>query len=218
MEKSQQHLTAWQSRGEIDLALVIALDVSASVTEHEYDLMRHGVANALDTSEVAVAIGSGTHGAIAISVLQWSGFQEQDIKIDWTYVSSRDDLSGLAGQINEMPRRYIGGATDIGGMIDFAKGMIVSTPFESPRKIIDVAGDGTNNVNHSPKIDSDAAAAIGITINGLAVTNKTDDLVRYYTDFVIGGRGAFVEKAIDYTGFKHAMLRKLVREIQTLFT
>ncbi len=218
MEKTQQHLAAWQSRGEIDLALVIALDVSASVTEHEYDLMRHGVANALDTSKVAVAVGSGTHGAIAISILQWSGFQEQDIKTDWTYVSSRDDLSGLAGKIREMQRRYIGGATDIGGMIDFTKDMIVSAPFESPRKIIDVAGDGTNNVNRSPKIDSDAAAAIGITINGLAVTDKTDGLVRYYTDFVIGGRSAFVEKADDYTSFERAMLRKLVREIQTLFT
>ena len=211
-------MAAQKSEDVLDLSLVIALDVSDSVSDKEYDLMRNGLANALDSADVANAIRSGAHGTIAVSIVHWSGFQEQDVRIGWSQVSSRKDLSRLAKQIREMRRRYLGGATDIGGLIDFAKTLIVAGPYASTRNVIDIAGDGTNNVNQSPKIDSDAAVTAGITINGLAVTNKTDTLAEYYSEFVIGGRDAFVENAVDYLSFERAMLRKLVREIQTLFT
>lgn len=199
--------------GNVDLLLVLALDVSASIDESEYELMRGGLANALSSPQVFNAIQGGRNSTIAIAVLQWSGFQEQALKIDWTRVSTRKDLSTLAAKVAAMKRRYKQGATDIGGAISFSRKLISTAPFASSRRTIDIAGDGTNNVNSAPYFERDAAIRSGITINGLAVVGEAFTLVEFYKRFVIGGKGAFVESARDYDSFQTAMLRKLVREI-----
>lgn len=203
----------------VDLVLLLALDVSASVDSTEYNLMTEGLAKALSSETVGDTIRSGKIGAIAISVMQWSGFQEQEVKIKWTRVSSRTDLIKLAEQVRAMTRRYKGGATDIGGAIKFSRKLVRSAPFLTARRTIDIAGDGANNVNEHPSIERDITIKSNIIINGLAVTGRAAPLVRYYTYFVIGGPAAFVEEARDYDSFGTAMRRKLVREIggQLLF-
>lgn len=203
--------------GKVDLLLVLALDVSASIDESEYELMRSGLANALSSPDVFHAIQGGRNSTIAIAVVQWSGFQEQILKINWTPVSSRDDLTALAAKVARMKRRYKHGATDIGGAISFSRKLILTAPFASPRRTIDIAGDGTNNVNSAPYFERDVAIRSGITINGLAVVGEAFTLVEFYKRFVIGGKGAFVESARDYDSFQTAMLRKLVREIGTAY-
>jgi len=208
-----------KAASDIDLVLLLALDVSASVDSSEYQLMIKGLAKALVSDQVGRAIRNGKRGAIAISVLQWSGFQEQDVKIKWTRVSSQAELATLAAKVAGMERRYKGGATDIGGAIKFSREWVLSAPFSALRKTIDMAGDGANNVNENPSIERDLAIKSGIIINGLAVIGEALPLVRYYTYFVIGGPAAFVEEARDYDSFGTAMRRKLIREIggQLLF-
>ncbi|MEH6359304.1 MAG: DUF1194 domain-containing protein, partial [Amylibacter sp.] len=160
--------------GDVDLALVLALDVSYSVDVQEFLLMRNGLASALDTTEVEKALLTGWHGAIFVSVVQWSGFQEQAIKINWTRVTNRADLTALANKIRKMPRRYTGGATDIGGALKYCRELVLSAPVKSTSKVIDLAADGTNNVNFTPSFERDITVASGITINGLAITNTVD--------------------------------------------
>ena len=201
----------------VDLLLVIALDVSASVDIREYQLMRDGLATALSSTEIAQAVTAGENGAIAIAIMQWSGFTEQKIKIDWTRVASASDLRLLAGEVAQMSRRYEGGATDIGGSIEFSAQMLNTSPFVASRRVIDVVGDGPNNVNYSPSRARDRAVKTGIVINALAIAVGIEVLPGYFRDFVIGGEGAFVEKASDYDGFKRAIRRKLLREIGNLF-
>lgn len=203
---------------DVDLALVIALDVSFSVDNREFKLMRNGLASALDTPEVEKALLTGYHGAILICVMQWSGYQEQDISINWIRVSNRNDLAALAGKCRRMSRRYSGGATDIGGAINYCRNLILDAPIKSIGKVIDLVGDGTNNVNLTPSIERDLTVAAGITINGLAITNTVDDLVTYYRTRIIGGNGAFVEVAAEYTDFEDAMRKKLAREMQSLLS
>jgi len=203
--------------GDVDLVLLLALDVSASIDAREYELMRAGLANALSSLQVAQAVGAGKSGAIAISVMQWSGFQEQEVKIKWTRVSSRQELLNLSQQVRRMPRRYDGGATDIGGAIKFSRELVNSAPFITERKTIDIAGDGPNNVNRSPAFERDITVNSGITINGLAIIGEAVTLVDFYTRFVIGGNLAFVENARDYDSFETAMHRKLLREIGSLY-
>ena len=202
--------------GDVDLALVLALDVSYSVNAQEFLLMRNGLASALDTTEVEKALLTGWNGAIFVSVVQWSGFQEQAIKINWTRVTNRADLTALANKIRKMTRRYTGGATDIGGALKYCRELVLSAPVKSTSKVIDLAADGTNNVNFTPSFERDITVASGITINGLAITNTVDGLVGYFKNSIIGGNGAFVEVAAEYTDFEHAMRRKLTREIQAL--
>ena len=114
-----------------------------------------------------------------------------------------------------MTRRYDSGATNIGGAIGYSEKLFLSNPFRATRMIIDVAGDGTNNVNFSPSVARDRAVESGITINALAIGDNQTNLVDYFSKFVIGGPSAFVESAVDYAGFERAMHRKLLREIGT---
>jgi hypothetical protein len=206
-----------QASGDVDLVLVLALDVSDSVDATEYQLMSEGLANALSSSLVEQAIRAGKHGAIAISVVQWSGFQEQVVKIKWTRVADHNDLVDLAGEVRRMTRRYNGGATDIGGALKFSTELVNSAPFQTARRVIDLAGDGPNNVNLSPDFERDIAVKSGVTINGLAIIADEITLFEFYTRFVIGGQAAFVENAQNYDGFERAMRRKLLREIGSLY-
>ena len=206
-----------KANGQVDLLLVISLDVSASVDAKEFKFMRQGLASAITSPEIALAISSGQQRAIAISVVQWSGFIEKKVKIPWTRVASQADLARLSAKIARMSRSYKSGATDIGGGINFAAKLIKSAPYAAPRKIIDIAGDGTNNVNRSPSFDRDEALQDGIGINGLAIIGQTNNknvkLDQYFAKVVIGGKGAFVETAQSYSDFERAMHRKLIREI-----
>ncbi len=206
----------WSS-GDVDLVLLLALDVSASIDDREYQLMREGLAQALLSEQVELAIRAGKNGAIAISVMQWSGFQEQAVKVRWTRLSGREDLLRLSNKVRRMTRRYSGGATDIGGAIKFNRKLVASAPFLSLRKVIDIAGDGPNNVNRSPEFERDITIKSGITINGLAVIGEAVTLAQYYSRFIIGGASAFVENTRDYDSFETAMRRKLLREIGALY-
>jgi hypothetical protein len=201
----------------VDLLLVIALDVSASVNRGEYELMASGLSKALSSPIVAQAISAGKHGAIGVSVLQWSGFTEQEVKIGWTRVANAGELKRMAQEVRQMRRRYDGGATDISGAINFSTKWVASAPFAAARKVIDIVGDGPNNVNHSPKRERDSTIKQGMVINALVITGGIEVLPGYFQEFVIGGKGAFVEVTNDFDGFERAIRRKLLREIGNLF-
>jgi len=224
-----------RTRGEVDLLLVIALDVSGSVDAVEFDLQREGLARALESPQVAEAIAGGVNGSIAVIVVQWSGFLEQTVKIDWMRLSNLGALSRLAEEVRRMRRRYDDGATDIGGAIEYCQRLIAAAPISGTRRVIDIAGDGANNVNYSPHLERDRVVELGITINALAIgvigsgttadttstttstttaaSTTSPGLADYYRERVIGGAGAFVEMAADYGAFERAMRRKLLREI-----
>lgn len=200
----------------VDVAILIALDVSASVDVSEFDLMREGLAAAISSPEVASAVVNGKRGAIAVSVVQWSGFTEQEMKLDWTRLSSIAELTDFADRIRKMNRRYKDGATDIGGALSYSRKKVLSSPFQANRNVIDLVGDGPNNVNYSPSIERDLTIKDGITINGLAVIGEVSMLEEYFIRFIIGGPNAFVEKTADFDGFRRAMERKLIREIGSM--
>ena len=202
---------------EVDLVLVLALDVSSSVDASEFVLQRDGLARAISSPDVVSALSAGPNKKIAVSVVQWSGFTEQQTKINWTILASPADVARFAAQVAAMTRRYNGGATDIGGALRFTGDHALAAPFSAPRRVVDVAGDGKNNVNASPAEERNRLVAAGVTINGLAITDGTQKLVEYYRQNVIGGPGSFVESATGYKDFELAMKRKLLREIGAPF-
>ena len=208
---------AVRSTDNVDLVLVLALDVSHSVSDQEFDLQRVGLAKAFRHPAVIKAIQDGQRKRIAVSAVQWSGFLEQHIAVPWTIISETADAFAFADRLAQMPRRYTGGATHIAGAIRHATDLIGKAPFAAPRQVIDVSGDGRNNVNDSPRGARDRAVRAGVTINGLAIVHKTPDLVDYYRQYVIGGPGAFVVSAKDYDDFPRAILLKLLREINMRF-
>jgi hypothetical protein len=91
--------------------------------------------------------------------------------------------------------------------------------------VIDISGDGANNDGTMVVPARDMVAARRITVNGLPIVNgrldpfgqrQLPDLGLYYVHCVIGGPGAFVVVAEDFTSFAAAVLKKLILEIAGL--
>jgi len=197
---------------EVDLALVLALDSSGSVDFGEFDLQKLGIAGAFRDDEVIEAIERWAPRGIAVSVVHWSGRGQQRVAVDWTRVVDRASAAALAVRIEGM-RRSMLAETALGEALRFAIDHLERGPYRGVRRIIDVSGDGRSNVGVAPGPLRDAAAAAGITINGLAILNDDLAVDLYYADQVIGGHDAFVTTARDFDDFARAMRLKLLREI-----
>jgi len=197
----------------IDLALVLAVDVSGSVNAERFELQRQGYAKAFASREVIDAIASGENRTIAVTLVEWSGATHQRQMVGWTIISDANSAIAFGSAISETPRAFADW-TSISGALDFALALFDQVEGVMPlRRVIDVSGDGINN-NGRPINDarSDAVNA-GVTINGLPILSEYPTLDDYYRDNVIGGPGSFVVAVSDFDGFGSAILGKLVREI-----
>ena len=105
------------------------------------------------------------------------------------------------------------GHTALGDALAFALQQLETNRFSGVRRVIDLSGDGRSNDGRSLYSTRLAVLEHGITINGLAILNELPLLAGYFRDRLIGGSGAFVETAQDYTDFAAAMSRKLEREL-----
>jgi hypothetical protein len=208
----------------VDLLLALAVDVSRSIDQPKFLLQRDGYAAAFSDPGVLDAIRSGPHQKIAICFIEWSGFGAQRLVIDWAAIDGADAARRFGDQVIEAPRSFAD-RTAIGGGIEFAAAQIARAPFDAPRRIIDVSGDGTNNAGRDVQTARDEVVARGIAINGLVIlsdrslpynaehTNPPGGLAKYYEDNVIGGPGAFVQVAEDFNSFGKAIIKKLIAEI-----
>lgn len=201
---------------QVDLALVLAVDCSSSIDERDYLLQRAGYARAFADPRLGRAIAGGTHGAVAVTLTQWAGPFEQVQAIGWRVIRDEQDCTEFAGRIAVMPRTLTASATSISGAIDHARALLDRSGFAAGRRVIDVSGDGMNNTGRFAEYARDAAVAAGIVINGLPILTDDPNLDDYYTDYVIGGIGAFVVPARNFAAFGRAILAKLLREISAL--
>jgi hypothetical protein len=196
----------------VDLALVLAVDVSGSITDERFRLQMRGYAEALVDPRVVDAIRSGPRQAIAITVVQWAGPTQQAQTIEWARVADITSAQRFAAAVAEAPRRF-GGITSIAPAIDYAARLLQRPDFADARRVIDVSGDGASNGGPPPAPARDAAVALGVTINGLAILTEEPDLEAHYRNEVVGGQDAFVLAVEDLSSFPRAVIRKLVAEI-----
>jgi len=211
----------------VDLLLVLSSDVSRSVDHPKFLLQREGYAAAVSNTQVLDAIKSGPHGKIALCFVEWSGYGAQKLVIDWAVIDGAGSARKFGDQLVELPRSFAD-RTSISGGIDFAAAQFERSPYEAPRRTIDVSGDGTNNAGREVRLARDEAVAKGIVINGLVIlserqmpwnaehTNPPGGLENYYRDNVIGGPGAFVMVAENFQSFGRAIIKKMIAEIAAL--
>lgn len=196
----------------VDLALVLAVDVSGSVNNERFELQRRGYAEAFASREVMDAIAAGENHAIIVTLVEWSGAGHQRQMIGWTLVEDPASAESFGSAIAEASRAFADW-TSISGAIDYSMALFAQAPAESARRVIDISGDGINNNGRSVLEARDAAVNAGVTLNGLPILTEYPDLDAYYQENVIGGPGAFALAASDFNSFGAAILGKLVREI-----
>jgi hypothetical protein len=207
----------------VDLELVLAVDVSLSVDEEEAALQRKGYVEAFGAPEIIAAIRAGTLGRIAVTYFEWAGIDWHIPIQGWTVIETEADARAFADRLAAAPI-HSGPWTSISSAIDHAVRLFDGNGIEGTRRVIDISGDGENNIGRPVTEARDDAVARGIAINGLAIINdrKTlsyppmPNLDLYYRHCVIGGPGAFVIVAGDFAAFAQAIRRKLVLEIAGL--
>ena len=198
------------SAAPVAMELILALDVSGSVSTAEWNLQRDGYVSAfLDPNLQDLIAGKG---GIAVTLMQWSGAAQQSQTIGWTLVSNSATAIAFANQVAAMTRPY-SGTTGIGSAINFAVPLFSGNGFEGERLVIDISGDGEVNTGDPVTAARDAAAALGIYINGLPIINEVPTLQTYYNNNVITGTGSFTVAASNYSVFAPSILQKLTLEV-----
>ena len=205
---------------EVDVELVIAVDVSRSMTPRELEIQRRGYAEALVSKEVLEAIRNGFLGQVAITYVEWAGSQSQRVVVDWALVRDRADAEAFAAKLTAIFDQTLR-RTSISGALDYAAARFDGNGFASLRQVIDVSGDGPNNQGRPVEPARDEVLAKGIVINGLPLMTREgmgsewhlDDLDEYYRHCVIGGPTAFVIPVLEWSHFPQAVRRKLVLEL-----
>ncbi|MDH3196265.1 MAG: DUF1194 domain-containing protein [Hyphomicrobiales bacterium] len=204
---------------EVDLELVLAVDISRSMDIDEQALQRAGYVAAFRHPEVIAAIGSGLIGRIAVTYLEWAGPATQLHVVPWTLVEDTQSAHAFADAMAAAPisrERH----TSISTGLITAASLLAASPFAGLREVIDVSGDGPNNIG-PPVLDArQAVLERGVTINGLPIMLRpgggffnVHDLDVYYENCVIGGPAAFLVTVESPDRFAVAIRRKLVLEI-----
>jgi len=196
-----------------DLALVLAVDASGSVSQPRFELQKQGYAAAFRDRRVLNTIRSGGTQSIAVTMFQWTGPRLHVQVVPWTVIKDEASADAFAAAIEEAPRQLFGGGTSISGAIDYARALLAQVPVEPVRRVIDISGDGSNNSGRSVTVARDEAVRAGVGINGLPILSVEPDLDDYYRDYVIGGPGAFMVPATSYETFAEAIIKKLITEI-----
>lgn len=193
-----------------DTALVLAIDVSGSISMNEYTLQMQGLADALADPAVVQAI---VQGQDALAILHWSGANRQVVALDWQTPASAGEVAALAQVIRGIERPDTYTSTAIGQGITAALALLAKAP-PCGARVIDVSGDGKENDGMTLPQARAAAVAAGVAVNGVAieVSNGTNALTDYYLQNVVSPDG-FVITARGLKDYPRAIHQKLLREL-----
>ena len=197
-------------------ALVLALDVSASVDAREYRIQMEGLATAFRDRAVVETILAYPGSGIMVTAFMWSGFQHQEQVAPWTWLGDEAAIAAFATRLAAMPRQHDYWPTALGRAIGHAGELHALNPMACHRRIVDVSGDGINNDGQPPRWYTAQGRLDGITVNGLVIQGAAPDPTEHYRRQVVHGPGAFLEIASDFDDYPRAILRKLLRELQPM--
>ena len=155
-----------QTKVEVDVELVLAVDVSGSMGLDELRLQRGGYVSAFRHPDVIGAIESGLIGRIAVIYFEWGGPGRYRVVVPWTGISNAEEANALADTLELItPRNQRG--TSISGALAQGREFLRNSGFRGLRQVIDVSGDGPNNMGDPLTDQRDKTLEQGIVINGL---------------------------------------------------
>jgi hypothetical protein len=189
---------------DVDLELILAVDVSDSMSREELQLQREGYVSAFRDPRIAGAIGSGEFGRIAVLYLEWGGSDHHHLLTPWTLLATSKDTEAFADRLAREPIATVSSpsnramsfgksldqapittttATSISASLLFALDMFRDRHFRGNRQVVDVSGNGTNNSGPPLAPVRDLLVSEGVTINGLPLAWSTADSADSITSF-----------------------------------
>nr|WP_274705574.1 DUF1194 domain-containing protein [Salipiger pentaromativorans] len=204
---------------EVDVALVLAVDVSRSMDPGEQILQRNGYADTIRSPEFVRLITGGRHGAIAIAYFEWAGPGEQRLVADWHLLDSAEAAADFAARLQSAPISRAA-RTSISAAILHAVDLFERSPYRG-EPVLDLSADGPNNEGIPVTAARDLAVARGITINGLPIMLRDpaaspvdiEDLDLYFQYCVVGGDRGFVIPITSKDQFRSSIRTKLMLEV-----
>jgi len=207
----------------VDVELVLLVDVSGSMDHEEHTVQRQGYVQALGHPDFVRAVLSGGFQRVALTYVEWAGPDRHAIVLPWTVVADDEDALRVSDFLATAPINFMRG-TSISSALDFALPLFDANGFEGVRRVIDISGDGPNNMGPPVVPSRDRVLEAGITINGLPIMIRpslragptSPGLDDYYRDCVIGGPGAFVLPVTELHEMAEAVRQKLILDIAGL--
>ena len=194
------------------LALVLAIDVSKSVDSEEYLLQFRGLADAFRDVEVRAAILNHRE-PVAAMAFEWSGEGHQAVVVDWMLFSRAPHVERFAYELENHLRTGHSQRTGLGSALQFASNLLAEGP-NCSRQVIDVSGDGYNNVGAQPSAIYRTLVLSEATVNALVIGGlERPALKQYFESEVISGPGAFAIATQGFEDYADAILEKLLREL-----
>jgi hypothetical protein len=181
-----------------------------------------GLAAAIRAPEVLAAIRAGGSGRIGFALFAWHDRQFE--VVPWTLVASERDAQAVARAIQARMavsveeearlgvRFYSGRLTDLSRAIDHAAELLAAAPFTPGRSVVNIIGNGRDNLGEAPAAARDRLLATGATVNGVALGIDAA-LLDYFRSEVIGGSASFVLSAETEDALIDVMKIKFLRDL-----
>ena len=180
-----------------DANIVTGLDASSSMDAQETMVQVDGMAQAIRAPEIVAAIKNGRHGRIGFAVFLWADGDFPEL-VSWRVIGSPQDAEAASNEILSrvrsilgVPAQSVGSMTDLSSALEHAAEMLQSSPYASKRAVVNIVGDGEDNVGEDSRRIRDALVARGVVINGVVVGGDPA-VMAYYRNVVVGGPTGFV--------------------------
>ena len=220
----------------VDVALVLAVDVSSSISDDERLFQRRAYAAALRDPHVLRAALGGRHGRIALAYMEWSGPRHQVVHVPLQTLGSSAEIEDFAARVDaladrtqdeHMGPRQLEASTAIGSALARAGALLDEFQGDADQRVIDISGDGVWNSGQPVDRVRAELLARGVTINGLPIAmedtapaygvpapgGSVAELEAFYANCIVGGPAAFHIVARGWSDMTGALRAKLVLEL-----
>ena len=207
-------LPAATAQGEkVDAAVVFLVDASGSMSAVEMAMARESHASALTSSEVLSAIVGGENGRIAIAYVEFA--DRPQTRIGWTVIDGVASASAFAEAVAQGEAPVPGSMTGLGAALMAADVLFDTLPYGTSRLVVDIVGDGRNNLAPHTIAGRRPLLARGAVINALPLMLSPDDdfIDAYFAHEVAGGPGHFVMPIAAIDAMPTALRSKIVLEL-----
>lgn len=202
-----------------DVNIVTGLDVSGSIDARETQIQIDGMAMAIRSPEVINAIQNGRHGRVGFAVFVWAN-GNYPLFASWRLIGSPQEAVATSEEVADRLHAILGSdvairlgeLTDLSGAIEYGAEMLAAAPYPAEHAILNIIGNGLDNVGDGPQRARDRLVARGTTINGVVVGHNRG-VIGYFRSEVIGGPTAFVLAANSPDKLVEVLERKFVTEI-----